>query len=246
MIKKIFILLLLLLITAYLAVAVTALNTRSDERACMGMELAVKDSIDHGFISQKEILRLLNSKKLSPVGKTMGEINTRQLEDAIAEHPLVEKVECYRTPGDKIGIEVTQRIPILRIMAANGDNYYLDHKGKIMPITGNSAAHVAVVTGAVNREFASTELYKFGVFLQENPLWLAQVEQINVTPAKELEFVPRVGEHIIFLGKPGDYEEKFGRLKTFYEKGLNQVGWNKYSRISLEFNNQIICTKKEK
>jgi len=24
------------------------------------------------------------------------------------------------------------------------------------------------------------------------------------------------------------------------------VGWNKYSRISLEFSNQIICTKKEK
>ena len=44
----------------------------------------------------------------------------------------------------------------------------------------------------------------------------------------------------------GNYEEKFEKLKTFYEKGLNQVGWNKYSRISLEFNNQIICTKKEK
>ena len=71
-------------------------------------------------------------------------------------------------------------------------------------------------------------------------------EQINVTQAKELELVPRVGEHIIFLGKPGNYEEKFEKLKTFYEKGLNQVGWNKYSRISLEFNNQIICTKKEK
>ena len=53
-------------------------------------------------------------------------------------------------------------------------------------------------------------------------------------------------EHIIFLGKPGDYEEKFERLKIFYKKGLNQVGWNKYSRISLEFSNQIICTKKEK
>ena len=55
-----------------------------------------------------------------------------------------------------------------------------------------------------------------------------------------------IREHIIFLGKPGNYEEKFEKLKTFYEKGLNQVGWNKYSRISLEFNNQIICTKKEK
>ena len=40
-------------------------------------------------------------------------------------------------------------------------------------------------------------------------------------------------------------EEKFRKLKTFYHEGLNHVGWNKYSRISIEFSNQIICTKKE-
>ena len=90
------------------------------------------------------------------------------------------------------------------------------------------------------------ELYELGLFLKEHPFWDAQIQQINVTAAKDLELVPRVGEHIIFIGKPGNYEKKFDRLKTFYKKGLNQVGWNKYSRISLEFENQIICTKKEK
>lgn len=245
MIKKILILLFLLLITAYLIVAVTTFNTKPADQVCKGMELIIKDSIDHGFISQKGILRLLNGKKLSPVGKKMGDINTRLLEEELSQHPLIENVECYRTPGCKIGIEVTQRLPILRVMANNGDNYYIDNKGKIMPIP-NSSAHVAVVTGYVDRDFAVKELYTLGVFLQAHPLWDAQIEQINVTQAKELELVPRVGEHIIFLGKPGNYEEKFEKLKTFYEKGLNQVGWNKYSRISLEFNNQIICTKKEK
>ena len=130
-------------------------------------------------------------------------------------------------------------------MANNGENYYIDSKGKVMPIP-NSSAHVAVVTGNVSREFASKELYKFGVFLKDHPLWNAQIVQINVTPTKELELVPRVGDHVIFLGKPENYEEKFERLKMFYEKALNKVGWNKYDRVSLEFNNQIICTKKEK
>ena len=222
---------------------------RFQHQACrsglQGYGIDYQDSIDHGFISQKGILRLLNGKKLSPVGKKMGDINTRLLEEELSQHPLIENVECYRTPGCKIGIEVTQRLPILRVMANNGDNYYIDNKGKIMPIP-NSSAHVAVVTGYVDRDFAVKELYTLGVFLQAHPLWDAQIEQINVTQAKELELVPRVGEHIIFLGKPGNYEEKFEKLKTFYEKGLNQVGWNKYSRISLEFNNQIICTKKEK
>ena len=38
----------------------------------------------------------------------------------------------------------------------------------------------------------------------------------------------------------------FFRMRTFYQSALNRVGWNKYERISIEFNNQIICTKKEK
>ena len=161
------------------------------------------------------------------------------------KHPLISNAECYRTSDNRIGIEITQRLPILRVMAANGENYYIDIKGQTMPIP-ESAADVAIVTGHVTKAFATKELYEFGMYLRKHPLWQAQIQQINVTQAKELELVPRVGDHIIFLGKPGNYENKFKRLKTFYKKGLNEIGWNKYSRISLEFNNQIICTKKEK
>lgn len=243
MIKKLFILLFLMLITIYLVVAVTAFNGKPDDETCTGMELVINDSINHGFITKKEVLRTLNTKKLSPIGKKMGEINTRQLEEELGQQPLIGNVECFRTVGNRIGISVTQRVPILRVMAANGENYYVDDKGHTMPIP-NSAANVAIVTGHVDKAFATKELYEFALFLQDNPLWKAQVQQINVTSDKELELIPHVGNHVIFLGKPENYEDKFDRLKTFYKKGLNEVGWNKYSRISLEFNNQIICTKK--
>ena len=245
MLKKLFIFLFLILITAYLVIAVTVLNGKPVETVCSGMELVIKDSIDYGFISKREILRLLNNKKLSPIGKKISEINVRELEEELKKHPLIGNAECYRTPGNRIGIEITQRVPILRVMAANGEQYYIDDKAHTMPVP-NSAANVAIVTGHVDKAFATKELYEFGMFLQKNPLWKAQIQQINVTTAKELELVPQVGDHIIFLGKPNHYENKFERLKTFYKKGLNEIGWNKYSRISLEFDNQIICTKKEK
>ena len=244
MIKKIFILVFLTLIATYIVVAMTVLNAKPVQQICKGMELVINDSIDYGFITQKEIIKLLSSKKLSPIGKEIAGINTRQLEDEISQHPLVDNVECFHTPGGRIAIEITQRLPILRIMASNGESYYIDEKGKTMPLS-NSAANVVVVTGMVDRNFATKELYKFGLFLQQHSLWKAQIQQINVTSAKELELVPRVGEHVIFLGKPGNYEEKLERLKKFYRKGLNQIGWNKYSHISLEFDNQIICTQKE-
>ena len=43
-----------------------------------------------------------------------------------------------------------------------------------------------------------------------------------------------------------DYiEKKLTRLEKFYKYGLSQAGWNKYSYINLEFDNQIICKKRK-
>lgn len=244
MIKRILILCILLAVTAYLIVAVTVFNRKPENQVCKGMELVVKDSIDYGFITETEVKNLLKQKNLYPGKKRIGTINVRLLEETLSRHPFISKAECYLTSGGKVGIEVYQRIPILRIMSSNGDNYYIDQSGKIMSAAGKSV-HVAVATGFIDRKFAQNELYQLGLYLQQNPFWKAQVEQINVTPRKELEIVPRVGDHILFLGKATDFEGKFSKLQTFYSKVLNRIGWNKYERISIEFNNQIIGTKKE-
>mgnify|MGYP000956836569 FL=1 len=41
-----------------------------------------------------------------------------------------------------------------------------------------------------------------------------------------------------------NYKKKFRNLRAFYLQGLNNVGWNKYEKISLRFDNQVICTKR--
>lgn len=88
-----------------------------------------------------------------------------------------------------------------------------------------------------------------------NELWRNQIEQINVLPNRGIELVPRVGDHIIYLGNLPEtsavekrelkiqefVNKKMTRLENFYKYGLSQAGWNKYSYINLEFDNQIIC-----
>ena len=231
MIKRILILCVLLLVSAYLAVAVTVFNDKPAGQVCQGIELTVKDSIDYDFISVKDVNTILKRKGLSPTDKRLDQINIRQLEEALSHQPFIAEAECYFTSGGKVAVDIYQRIPLLRVMSNNGDEYYIDNAGEILPIAGK-AVHVTIATGFIDRKFAQTQLY--------------QLEQINVTPRQELELVPRVGNHILFLGKAEDYNEKFRKLQAFYTEALNQVGWNKYERISVEFNNQIICTKKEK
>ncbi len=245
MIKKVLLLIVLLLIVAYLVIALTAFNSKPVDQVCRSIELVIKDSVNAGFVTRNEVVALLQKKKLYPIGKKMESIRTDLLEEQLNKHPLIEEAECYKTPGGTLCVEVTQRLPVLRVLGSKGENYYIDSKGKVMLPAANCVAHLAVVTGHVDTAFATKDLYRFGMFLQQDEFWESQIEQINITLGKEIELVPRVGDHLIFLGTIDNFEQKLAKLKVFYEKALNKVGWNKYSRISLEFNNQIICTKKE-
>lgn len=96
MIKKILLLIVMLLIIAYLITAITAFNNKSDNKTCKDIELIIKDSINAGFITEREIASLLKDEGIYPVGKKMERIQTRQLEAELTKHPLIDKAECYK------------------------------------------------------------------------------------------------------------------------------------------------------
>ena len=106
------------------------------------------------------------------------------------------------------------------------------------------AANLVIVTGNLNSAYAIDKLLPLGKIMQNDPFWNQMIEQINVTDRGNVELIPRMGDHIVNLGKPENYQDKLYRLKVFYENGLSKIGWNKYSKIDLEFNNQIVCTRK--
>lgn len=245
MIRRISILLALLAITAYVIVAMTMFNGKPDKETCKGMELTIRDSVNYGFVNYSEVKRILQKNGQFPQGKKKEDINVRMLEETLNKHPFINQAECYFTSGDKIAVNIYQRVPVLHVISDEGDDFYIDHLGKIMDIP-DRPVHVAVATGCINRKFARERLYPIGKYLQADRFWNSQVEQIYVDEKQELQLVPRVGNQILFFGSSDDYTEKFRKLRAFYQEALTKVGWNKYSRINMEFGNQIICTKKEK
>lgn len=245
MIRRILILTALIATSVYLVLAVTVFNAKPTNRECKSIELEIKDNTDLGFVTLKDIETSLKQKKLSPVGKTLESIDTRAIENTLEKNSFVKNAECYITSGGKLKIDLYQRIPMMRVISSNGDNYYIDNEGKIMNANGK-AVRVTVATGYIDRKFAQDKLFELAKFLKSDYFWDSQIEQINITTKQEIELIPRVGDHVLFIGKPEMYEIKFRKLKAFYKEALNNVGWNKYERISVEFNNQIICTKKER
>ena len=161
MIKRILLSIVLLLITAYLVMAITAFNRKPEGQVCHDIQLIIQDTAYAGFITQKEVISMLEKKGISPIGKKLDRIRTKTVEKELSKHPLIDRAECYKTPSGKLCVEVTQRIPVLRVMSDNGENYYLDNKGTVMPPHAKCVAHLAVATGSIEKSFAMRDLYKF-------------------------------------------------------------------------------------
>jgi cell division protein FtsQ len=243
--KKIGILIADIVLGVYLVLAITAFNCPDEQDAvCRDVRINITDGAGNGFLNINEVKIQLQHAKVYPVGDRMSEVCTRKIEETLMKSPLVEKVECYKTQTGRVYINLTQRIAVMRVMANNGESYYIDNLGAIIPSQNNST-DLVVATGDIKRKYAQTTLKQFGLLLFDDPFWRSQIEQLNVLQDGSIEMVPRVGDHIVYLGQPVLLKEKLARLEKFYRYGLSKAGWNKYSYINIEFSNQIICKKRK-
>ncbi|MDE7377973.1 MAG: hypothetical protein K2N13_03310 [Paraprevotella sp.] len=245
MAKRLLIITALLGLAIYFIFAITVLNKPKDELVCNDVFISVTDSMRTNFINESDIRGILTKAKKFPEGKKMKDIDLLDIEQTLAQAPFVQNVRCYKTATGKICIQVLPHQPVLHIMSDNGENYYLDNSGRPMPSKGYYA-DLVVATGHITKEYARKSLTALGRLIQHDAFWNNQIQQIHVLSDGTIELTPKVGEHTIFLGQPRKYKEKLNRMRTFYTEGLNKVGWNKYSTISLEYDNQIICKKNKK
>lgn len=246
LLKFVFMSLLTLGLAVYLVIAMTSMTEPYKEDVCNGIVFDIEDNLKAGFVDKNTVTSLLKRAKLYPVGKNMSEINTRAIEKCLKRDEFTESVECYKSVSGKFCISVTQRTPSVYVLPDSGSGYFVDRKGKVIPGTAYKA-NLVVATGDIDRNYAVKSLLPLANYIQDSPFWDSQIEQICVTLNNEglrvVELVPRVGEHVVYMGRVEDYERKLKRLKTFYEKAIGTVGWNKYETINIQYDNQIICTK---
>ncbi len=232
------------MIIGYILVSIVYLNSSIKTEECVQLEIIVKDSAKYSFISKQDVESLLKKKKLYPVGLPMSDINTLELHDTIMSNKLVKSAEVYSTRKNVVVIKVDQRVPFFRVIPDSKGSFYVDNNREKMPISHNFSIYTPVATGAIDEEYAKNELFDFIDFLKDNPYWDAWIEQIVVKSNKDVELIPRVGDFKILFGKLENYNEKLSKFSLFIDKGLNVVGWNRYSEINLKFDNQVVCTKR--
>jgi cell division protein FtsQ len=248
-------------------IMVTGFITEKERSQRIGaLKIIITDSTENQFIRTPDIMRILNTNNFEPVGKDYRQLDLEKIESSLRTRQIIKSAEVFITEPGVVHVEISQKTPFVRVFDRYGQSFYLDRRGNIIPWSGGFSPFVLVANGYIDEPFILSrtlnimdarhdsikrslytiyDVYKLAEFITDDDFWNSQIEQIYVNNKYEFELIPRVGSQVIELGKVEDLDEKFGNLRILYEKGLNNIGWNQYEKISLKYKNQVVCTKNQ-
>jgi cell division protein FtsQ len=205
------------------------------------------------LISERDVRQAIVVAFGNDIGNMeLAQLEVERMERELESDPFVKNADVYIDQNDVLHVRIDQRQPIMRVLDAGGNNYYLDQAGKRMPASRQFAARVMVVTGhlaAYTPEFAQKrkntlkDAFNLTKKIQEDEFLSGFIQQIHVNNLGEFVLVPLIGDQIIELGAARRLDDKFERLKIFYQHGMPYEGWRKYRAIVLKYSGQVVCRR---
>ena len=193
------------------------------------------------FITHETVNKLLiqNGEGVTNVPKEILDLNG--LENALKSNTMIKAAEVYLAVDGKVRADVIQRKPIARV--STNASYYIDDEGQYMPLSINYSAHVPIVTGYVEKNNLEN-VFTIGNKIFRDEFLKTHIVEIHQNQDQTLSLKTRVFDFEIVLGDLTDLDKKISNLKAFYQKAKKDETLNTYSKVNLQFNNQVVCTKK--
>lgn len=220
-------------------------NRQAGDSVCQGLKVEITNSDSSVFVTPKSILNELAKLNIDPIGKPFSRINTLQIEQMLNQSEYLENVECVIYNNKTLLIRATQLVPVMRVFDG-ATSYYVNRKGKRMSATAQYHADVPVVSGHFNAQFPPVKLLPLIQYVQADETLNSLVTMYSVRDSDNVFIIPCILGHVVNIGHPDDFDNKFAKLREFYTKVIPYKGWLYYDTISLKFNHQIVATRRTK
>lgn len=188
------------------------------------------------FLDEKDIKQIVI--KENPSGK-VGDLNIPELEKKINALPAVDSANVYLNLNGKLNLDIKQRVPVFRLNY-NGKDFYVDEKGTEFPISKTYSHPCMLVTGDVKKD----EYEKLAELVEKidkddfNKKYF-----IGISKQKDsYNLLTSEGNYKVEIGDLDNIELKVKGFKTFVEKYLVFQDPQKYSMVSVKYQNQIVTT----
>jgi cell division protein FtsQ len=186
--------------------------------------------------SVNKLLTLVPHDSLSPQKSA---INLRELEGQLEDNNLIKKAEAFLTIDDILHVDVRPRVPVVRIL--EGQGFYLDRDGAVIPYSPFFDADVPEVCGDLDKENFS-DIATLALEVGKDAFMRSHLGCFeNHSDGIRIE-VPQQS-YVIKMQSLKNFERKFNNYKAFYAYGLDNGLLDKYKEIVLDDTNQVIGTK---
>jgi len=192
------------------------------------------------FITHEDVSKLLiqNQQEVSNTSKEILDLNI--LETTLNQNPMVQYADVYVTVTGNLIAKVKQKTPIARVVT--DATYYVDNNGGYMPLSNNYTERVPIVTGFINKKELN-KIYIVASKIQEDEFLKKHVVQIQQNKNNTIDLKLRQCNFVVQLGSLDQLDKKVNNLKAFYIKATKDKTLKNYSKVNLQFGNQVVCTK---
>ena len=192
------------------------------------------------YITESMVNKLLiqNETDMTSVPKDALDLNG--LEFALNSNAMIKSAEVYLTVNGEVIADVEQRNPIARV--STNASYYIDDEGQYMPLSSNHTAHVPLVTGSIEKNKLEN-VYQIAKRIYNDEFLKKHIVEIHQDAKGDIKLRMRVYDFEILLGNLQNLNSKINNFKAFYQKAKKDNTLNKYTKVNLQFNNQVVCTK---
>ncbi len=214
-------------------------NNRNEKRGVKGITVKFVGQ-ENLYLTEVMVNKLLiqNYGGLRNVPKEKLVLNT--IEKVIETNEMVKSAQVYLTINGELTSKIVQRQPIGRI--EGNSKFYLDEEGKRMPLSENHSARVPIITGKITGK-SLEDVYVILKHINEDDFLRKNVIGIHIENDEKYQLKFRLENFVVNLGDTKDLDKKFNNFKAFYAKATKDKTLEDYQIVSLEFNNQVVCTK---
>ena len=238
---------------AGLVVLLVAAIRKEDTQLCTGINVVIKGVSNNFFVDKKDILKSIDEYiDGSPVGQSVNLLNLKVLENDLQKNIWVKQAQLYFDNNAMLQVIVIEREPVARVFTNSGTTFYIDSATAMLPLSEKYSARLPVFTGFPSDKavllkqdsLLLKDIYTISMAIQQDTFWMAMIDQIDITPQRNFELVPKVGNSIIIFGDAVNATEKLQKLLLFYKEVIVKTGWDKYSVINVQYANQIVAKRK--
>ncbi len=229
------------------------------ETPLRGIRFNLERCHEQGFVDKDSVIAYATVLSGLDDKASIASVDLLKIRRMLDKSPWVAASSAYIDLDDTLYIKAKEYEPLMRVYNHDGRSVYLTKEGVIIPSSPRYTPHVLIASGSFDFAMPQkgstiadslyqgtglTEVLTIAKAVSRDSYLREHIGQIHKDTDNQYELTVNTLPSRVILGDTVMVTDKLARLKTLLKKYEGTEELTGYKTLSLEYNHQIVCTKK--